>query len=154
MVVIPDASCLIVLRKLNRLDLLRDLYGHGAITVTDIVADEYGMGLPDWATVFKVPTSALLIDLRKRLDAGEASVITLAQITPDSLIVIDEAKGRAVSQEMELPLIGTLGVLVKAKEAGLLKSLKSVLIQLKTETDFRFSKAVEMAVLRKAGEGG
>ena len=76
----------------------------------------------------------------------------LAQMTPDSLLIIDEAKGRAVAQEMALPLIGTLGLLIKAKEAGLLETLGPILTTIRTETDFRFSKAVETAILRKAGE--
>lgn len=150
MVIIPDTSCLIILRKLNRLNLLRDLYG--TITVTDVIANEYGMDLPDWFTVVNVPESLSLIDLEKRLDPGEASAIRLAQMTPDSLLIIDEAKGRAVAREMAIPLIGTLGLLVKAKEAGLLESLKPILTRMRTETDFRFSEAVETSVLRKAGE--
>lgn len=94
----------------------------------------------------------MLIDLQKRLDSGEASAIRLAQMIPDSLLIIDEAKGRAVAQELGLSLIGALGLLVKAKEAGLLQSLKPILTQLKTETNFRFSRMVEMAILEKAGE--
>ena len=152
MVIISDTSCLIVLRKLNRLDLLRDLYG--TITVTDVIADEFGMDLPDWFTIVNVPESPSLTDLEKRLDPGEASAIRLTQMTPDSLLIIDEAKGRAVAQEMALPLIGTLGLLIKAKEAGLLESLKPILTRIRTETDFRFSGAVEIAILRKADEIG
>ena len=152
MIVISDTSCLIVLGKLNRLDLLRNLYG--TITVTDVIANEYGMDLPDWFTVVNVPESPFLIDLGRRLDRGEASAIMLAKITSDSLLIIDEAKGRAVAQEMALPLIGTLGLLIKAKEAGLLETLKPILTTIRTETNFRFSGAVEMAILRRAGEVG
>lgn len=150
MVVISDTSCLIVLGKLNRLDLLRDLYG--TITVTDVIADEYGMDLSDWFTVVDVPESPSLIDLGKRLDRGEASAIALANVTTDSLFIIDETKGRAVAHQLAIPIIGTLGVLLKAKEANLLELLLPVLDEIRMTTDFRFSRAVEIAILRKAGE--
>ena len=48
-VIIADASCLILLEKIGALELLRQLFGH--ITITDIVAAEYGLLLPEWVAV-------------------------------------------------------------------------------------------------------
>ena len=44
--IIADASCLIVLTKIGKLDLLRQLYG--TATTTPVVAAEYGLPLPEW----------------------------------------------------------------------------------------------------------
>ena len=44
-IIIADASCLILLEKISALELLPQLFG--CITVTDIVAAEYGLLLPE-----------------------------------------------------------------------------------------------------------
>lgn len=53
------------------------------------------------------------------LDAGEASVIQLAQEHEMPLVLIDERKGRKVARAIyNLRVIGTVGILLKAKEQG------------------------------------
>lgn len=39
-IIVSDTSCLILLDKLGRLDLLRNLYGN--ITITQVIANEFG----------------------------------------------------------------------------------------------------------------
>lgn len=51
-IVIADTSCLIVLEKINRMDLLRALFTE--ITVTPEVQSEYGNAMPDWISVEEV----------------------------------------------------------------------------------------------------
>jgi hypothetical protein len=48
-VIIADASCLILLEKIGELTLLQKLYGK--ILITQIIADEFGLSLPDWIVV-------------------------------------------------------------------------------------------------------
>jgi len=45
-IIVSDTSCLILLDKLGRIDLLRSLFGN--ITITQIVADEFGKIVPDF----------------------------------------------------------------------------------------------------------
>ena len=53
-----------------------------------------------------------------RLDRGEASVMALAKEKTDSLIILDDLKGRKVAQELNFVCTGTRGIIRKAKEAG------------------------------------
>ncbi len=44
-IIVSDTSCLILLKKINRLYLLQKLFSQ--ITITKIIADEFGNELPD-----------------------------------------------------------------------------------------------------------
>jgi len=48
-VVITDTSCLIILDKLNLLNILPQLFAQ--ILVTTEIASEYGQPLPEWITI-------------------------------------------------------------------------------------------------------
>lgn len=52
---------------------------------------------------------------------------------------------------MKLKVTGTLGVIVKAKELGILKKVKPVLQELKT-ADFRVAENIIQQVLKSCGE--
>lgn len=150
MIVIADTSCLVVLRKIDRLILLHQLYA--TVTLTTTVADEYKHSLPVWVETVPAPQTGLYIELQQQLDPGEASAIALAKVLGDCLLIVDEAKGRRVAGSLGIPIIGTLGVLLRAKEAGLIDSLGTILAGIREHTDFRFSTEIETALLAKAGE--
>ena len=65
--------------------------------------------------------------------------------------IIDERKGRKVAQRLKIEIIGSLGVLIKAKEKGVIKSVK-VILDLIDKTNFRVSESIKEKVLKKAGE--
>lgn len=73
-VVIADTSCLILLDKIGELGLLQSLFRR--VTITEEIADEFGLQLPDWFNV----RSAEKLNFQHAwdLDIGEASAITLA----------------------------------------------------------------------------
>lgn len=56
-VIIADTSCLILLSKISELHVLQSLYGK--ITVTSIIALEYGLPLPEWV-IIRDPINQLL----------------------------------------------------------------------------------------------
>ena len=64
------------------------------------------------------------------LDQGEAEVLTLAEEYTARLVIVDERKGRRYAQRLGIPLTGTLGVLLLAKERGLLDLLVPLLADL------------------------
>lgn len=57
-------------------------------------------------------------------------VIALDLSIPDSLLVLDDQLGRRVTDLCELRYTGTLGVLIKAKQAGYLNSIAAAIAQL------------------------
>lgn len=54
-IVIADASCLIMLAKIDELDALRRLYG--TVLTTPVVAAEFGRSLPAWIRLESVRNS-------------------------------------------------------------------------------------------------
>lgn len=64
------------------------------------------------------------------LGPGEASAIVLASQLKMGLL-IDEKLGRKTAQKMNLPIIGTAGVLLLAKEKNLIKTIAPVISELK-----------------------
>jgi predicted nucleic acid-binding protein len=48
-VIISDTSCLIILTKIEELDLLRQLYNK--VTITQEIFIEFGEQIPDWIEV-------------------------------------------------------------------------------------------------------
>ncbi|UCC54184.1 MAG: DUF3368 domain-containing protein [Anaerolineaceae bacterium] len=64
------------------------------------------------------------------LDKGEAEVLALAVEHEARLVVIDEARGRQYARRLSMPLTGTLGVLLLAKEEGLISAVAPLINQL------------------------
>lgn len=148
-VIIADTSCLIIYDSINQLEILRDTFVE--LIVTDEVAEEFGDKLPDWISIRHITNKNKYLELAKNLGKGEASSIALALEFDDSLLIIDERKGRKVAEEMKIEIMGSLGVLIKSKETGAIESVKDIL-SLIDKTNFRISDSIKEQVLKKAGE--
>ncbi len=126
---IVNATPLIALAAIGRLHLLQALFDE--VIVPQAVYREVviaGAGKPDadtwaathWLRVMSPDQEAALDALLLGLDAGEMEVLLLArQIRPD-WVLVDERQARRVAFAMDLPVKGTLGVLLSAVLAGLL----------------------------------
>jgi predicted nucleic acid-binding protein len=147
--VITDTSCLIVLTRIGALDVLHRLYAE--VTVTDVIAGEFGEPLPEWLRVRRAVNTAYQQLLEATLDPGEASAIALAMETDGALLVVDDLKGRREAQRLGLRITGTLGVLYKAKEMGIVPQLAPLLALLQQE-GFRIAPAIIDELLHRAGE--
>lgn len=93
-VIIADTSCLIIYDKIRSLEVLYKTFS--TIVVTREVADEFG-DLPEWITIQEVTDRTQFSQLNKILGKGEASSIVLALELEDSLLIIDEKKGRKIA---------------------------------------------------------
>jgi len=68
------------------------------------------------------------------LDAGEAATIALALRENPKFVLIDERKGRRIAEQIyRLPLIGTAGILLRAKMRGLIPAVRPLLLDLQTK---------------------
>ena len=147
--IVCDASCLILLNKINRLELLQRLFG--TINITEIISKEFNAQVPQWMVIHK-SESALQKGLLNILGAGEASAIALATQLDDSLLIIDETKGRKIAKRMGLDITGTLGLLLVAKKKGHISSVKMVINEIQS-TNFRVSPELFQKVMDLANEG-
>ena len=143
-IVIADASCLIVLQNIQELPLLQKLFGE--VFITQEVGEEFGVDLPEWITVKEIQNKVQQSALSLILDKGEASSIALSLETENCLLIIDEKKGRRIAQELNLKIIGTLGVILQAKERGLINSIENLLAKLEN-ADFRISQSLKAKIL-------
>ena len=147
-VIVSDTSCLILFYKIEELDLLKKLYGK--LHITDTVFKEFNQPVPDWIEVVQ-PKTDVHRGLSGYLDAGEATSIALASEYEESLLIIDEIKGRKAAKEMGIPVTGSLGVLTTAKNKGHLKAVKPTIDKIQ-KTNFRISKELIERVLDKVNE--
>ncbi len=91
-------------------------------------------------------------ELELRLDRGEAEAITLAEQIGAEAILIDELAGRTAAMNCGLTVVGTLGILLRAKQVGLCSELAPVLDRLQQEINFFISPMLRETVLQQAGE--
>jgi predicted nucleic acid-binding protein len=159
--VVSNAGPLISLSTISQLDLLRALFGQ--VVIPQAVYDEvvvHGESEPgsnevdeaDWIKICQVKDHLAVDLLREALDAGESEAIVLAQELNAKYVLLDDGLARRKARFIKLPMMGTLGVLLMAKEAGLISGVKPILDELR-QTDFRMSNRVYQRVLAKAGEG-
>jgi uncharacterized protein len=161
MIVISDTSPISNLFVIGRLDLLREIYQQ--IIVPQAVYDElmklksFGYDIQEidklgWIIIRKPVNAQQVLLLRINLDAGESEAIVLSQEINAGLLLIDERAGAKKAKEMGLKTIGLLGVLVKAKELGLIDSLKSMLEDLQEKAGFWLSSKLKKEILEVVGE--
>ena len=66
-------------------------------------------------------------------------------------IILDDRKAREVAQRLGIPVTGTVGLLVKAKQEGLIDAIRPLLDALDAH-QFRIGDALRAEALRLAGE--
>ncbi|MEM9447445.1 MAG: DUF3368 domain-containing protein [Cyanobacteria bacterium P01_E01_bin.6] len=151
MIVVVDTSPINYLLLIGQINLLPQLFHQ--IIIPDVVRDEmiapgappilqkWTANPPGW---LKIETVLVTKNL-STLDPGEQAAITLAQILPADLLIIDERLGRQVAIEQEIPIIGTLGILDDAANQGLI-DFSDAIARLQ-QTNFRISRRIIQALL-------
>jgi predicted nucleic acid-binding protein len=145
---LPDTSCLIHLERIDRLALLRALYDD--LRIPPAVRAEYG-GVPDGIALAEAPSRSLVRLLRRTVDAGEAEVIALGTELDGAHVVLDDAAARTEATDLGLPVVGTIGLVIRAKHAGHISAVQPLLDALQ-ESGFWMSEALYRHALRRADE--
>jgi predicted nucleic acid-binding protein len=145
--VVADSTCLIGLERIGHLDILPALFE--PILVPPEVQHEFGTLLP-WLTVETPADQALVTALKMLVDDGEAEAITLAH-EQERRIILDDRRARSVARGLGVTIIGTVGILVRAKRLGLITSLKALLDELEAH-EFYISEGLKAEALRLVNE--
>lgn len=128
--VISNTSCLVVLDNAKLIHILKRLYEN--IFITEEVYKEFGKDVESWIQVGKVENWNYVKLLGNSVDLGEATTIALAIEMKDSLLILDDLKARKIAKSLDLTFTGTMGVLLKAKEKGIISSIRDTLEQIKS----------------------
>jgi predicted nucleic acid-binding protein len=144
---VVDSACLIGLERIGRLDLLTSLIE--PVFVPPAVETEFGLPL-NWMTVETPKDRGMVAALRLVVDPGESEAITLAY-EKGLRIILDDRKAREVAQRLGLPVTGTVGLLLKAKQEGMVSAIRPLLDEL-AANQFRIADALRAEALRLAGE--
>lgn len=144
--VIADSSFLIALSKIGQLSVLEHLFGR--ITIPPAVYQEVvvrGAGRPgaeevegaEWVETSPVDDRLAVSTLNLALGIGESEAIVLASELSAEFLILDDWQARQTALGLNLPVVGTVAVLSKAVEKGLLSDLPTTL-ELLRKAGFRF----------------
>ena len=143
-----DTSALIILNKINALDLLNKIYSN--VIITNYIQLELNETSPSWISVeltYNIDQSFLK---NFNLGPGESSIIMNA-LENDGFLIIDDLKARKIATTLSLRFTGTIGVLINAKELGFIHSVKYYIEKIQT-SNFRISDALIIKALEIANE--
>lgn len=159
-VVVSDTSPIRALAHLGHLDLLQELFSeilippavewelrHPPKTMTAVYVER----LP-YVRIESPHDRGRVDELLRELDPGESEALALAIEIKAAAVLIDETAGRACAFRFGLPVIGTLGILLRSKEKGLIDAIRPLLDQLQEDLGFFISSEVREQVLRRAFE--
>jgi predicted nucleic acid-binding protein len=148
-IVISDTSCLIILHNIGELDLLQKVYKK--VITTSEIANEFKKELPNWIIIENAIDKKYLKLLETQIDLGEASAIALAAEKKNPLLLLDDLKARKLATKLNLKYTGTIGLINKAKQKGIIKNVKPLINKL-LKTNFRISQNIIDEILRLNNE--
>lgn len=135
MIIVSNTTPLSELAKIDRLSLLQTLFN--TILIPQEVYTELTTGnhpatllIPaatwiETRTVNSLERIAQL--LQPGLDRGECAAIALAEELNADRLLMDEQAGRNLARKLGLPIIGTIGILLLAKQQGILNAIAPLL---------------------------
>jgi uncharacterized protein len=155
--IVSNATPLIAFARIGELALLERTVHH--VTLPETVWDEVtavtthpgaeAIGQASWIAVHAV--TSVPAELLALLDRGEAEVIALAEELKAQEVLLDERAARAIAITRGLPVIGTAGLLVRAKDRGFIPSVRPFLTRMQAE-GVRYSQRFIETLLGRLGE--
>lgn len=157
-IIVSDATPIIAFSKINRLKLLEDIVGD-LIIPEGVSRELFAYKKADtgvlkecrWIKTKTVNSQSDVNLLLPTLDKGESEVIILAKEINADIVVIDELSARKVAIMLGLPVIGTIGLLIAAKEKGLIEKVKPIWDEMIAK-GIRYSKEFYRKILNEIDE--
>jgi hypothetical protein len=161
MIVVSNTTPLIGLASIQRFELLEQLFGEvhipeavyheAVVTGREAGGAKHEVSGATWIKRASIMDRLAVEVLLDELDTGEAEVIVLAREMRADWVLMDERKGRRKLAHMGIRKIGTLGILLKAKQVGLLPAIQPEIEKLQQQS-FSMSQEIIAAILREANE--
>ncbi|NES17808.1 MAG: DUF3368 domain-containing protein [Symploca sp. SIO3E6] len=136
MIVVSNTTPLSELAKVGQINLLPEVFGqiiipqevyHEVTTGTHPAAKE--VQFVNWIEIFSIRNrqQVSILQAETGLDLGESATIILAEELGADRVLIDELAARKVAQSRNIPITGTVGILLVAKNQGLISGVKPIL---------------------------
>lgn len=156
MKIVSNTGPIIGLAKINRLSILKDLAGEilippmvhrellAKIGVESNLIDE---ALNSFIHVFPVPpldpsVKTIIADL----DVGEGHAIGLASVfSGDVLLLLDDRAGRMAAERLNIPATGLIGLLLIAKERGIIAKVSDLISGLREQGYWLSDRVMDIA---------
>jgi predicted nucleic acid-binding protein len=145
--IIADSTCLIGLERIDKIDLLPQMYSQ--VIIPPQVQKEFGLSFA-WLIVKNPQNIGMINSLKLMVDDGESEAIALAYELGYRLVV-DDKQARNIAKRLDIEIIGTVGILVKAKQLGLIDQLLTILEALENK-GFYLSQSLKTEALILVGE--
>lgn len=159
MIVVSDTSPLVCLVHLNKLYFLEELFNKVLIPdsvynelLSSQIINENFLSINSFIKIKNPKDTGLVNNLMQHLDIGEAESIVLSIEEKPAFLIIDEAYGREIALLYNLPIKGTLGIFLLAKEKKILSEIKPLIDILQQEINFRINPSLLQLVLKQANE--
>lgn len=157
MIVFSNTTPIIALSSVQLLDLLPRLFQR--IHIVREVIDECAVGgkicLPD---LYRLPwieavESTLIIhqSVLLELDKGEKHTLDMARKFNADWVLIDEKIGRNMAEYLGLKIVGTLGVLLKARQLGMIGSFRNIVAEMQKQ-GIRYHPALVETLAQSIGD--
>lgn len=167
--IVTNAGPVIVLGKLNRLDLLAQVFSvvhMPAAVYREVIGQGLQRGEPDAARVRRfwrqqawpiVPAREEWRDTLQfavSLGQGEQEVLTFAAHSMPALVLMDDAAARAEARGLQIPARGTLGVIAEAviRQAIELRDAEALIEEIAADTSIWISPTLCRAVVQRLRE--
>ncbi len=146
---VADSSVLIAYQEIDHRELLQVVFQE--LVVPAAVAREVtpSLGkLPDWVTIVR---PSRIHESVEGLDSGEQEAISLAIEMSAKLLLLDDLPARRRAEELRLPVIGSVGILLVAKEHGYIELVRPYMDSMKAMSLYLGDRVYD-GILRAAGE--
>ncbi|RLI75943.1 DUF3368 domain-containing protein [Archaeoglobales archaeon] len=161
MIVVSNSSPLITLAKIEKLYILKELFGE--IIVPKAVWYEVvvkGKGKPgaeeiekaEWIKVREVKDKVSIEVLKGEIEVGETEAIVIAKEVRADLLIMDERIPRIIAESIGLNVIGTLAIIYIARKKGLIKEDFDEIVKELKSKGVRFSDKVIYRLKQKWGD--
>lgn len=153
MIVVSDTTAITTLLKAGSVSLVVDSFEN--VMAPQAVWHEllaYHSELPGFVLLRGIADPNQLLPQTASLGRGEAEAITLSKEIHADLLLTDDLKARGIAIGLGIKCTGLLGLVVRAKLRGQLRSVREKIGTLEKQGGLYLSDAVKMEALRMAGE--
>ena len=154
--VIADTSSLISLILVQQIELVDKIFGQ--LYIPKAVWEElknYDNPELDTGSIQQLENDVLEITSNNYLsiviDYGESETVILYEEINADYLLIDDTKARTIAESLGVHCIGSIGLLIKAKQKGLVTELKPIFKNW-LNNEIYFSKKLLNQILKDVGE--